>query len=53
MAAVKLNRRLALNGKLVHWMETVTDEDYEAYERLLKPDVKCRFSIDMASLKSE
>ena len=25
----------------------------EAYERLLKPDVKYRFSIDMASLKSE
>jgi alcohol dehydrogenase (NADP+) len=25
----------------------------EAYERLLKSDVKCRFSIDMASLKSE
>jgi alcohol dehydrogenase (NADP+) len=25
----------------------------EAYERLLKADVKCRFSIDMASLKSE
>ena len=26
---------------------------YEAYERLLKSDVKYRFSIDMASLKSE
>lgn len=25
----------------------------EAYERLLKPDVKSRFSIGMASLKSE
>lgn len=25
----------------------------EAYERLLKSDVKYRFSIDMASLKSE
>lgn len=25
----------------------------EAYERLLKADVKYRFSIDMASLKSE
>ena len=25
----------------------------EAYERLLKPDVKYRFSIDMASLRSE
>jgi D-arabinose 1-dehydrogenase-like Zn-dependent alcohol dehydrogenase len=25
----------------------------EAYERLLKSDVKFRFSIDMASLKSE
>jgi uncharacterized zinc-type alcohol dehydrogenase-like protein len=25
----------------------------EAYERLLKADVKHRFSIDMASLKSE
>jgi uncharacterized zinc-type alcohol dehydrogenase-like protein len=25
----------------------------EAYERLLKSDVKCRFSIDMASLKSQ
>jgi uncharacterized zinc-type alcohol dehydrogenase-like protein len=25
----------------------------EAYERLLKSDVKCRFSIDMASLKAE
>ncbi len=25
----------------------------EAYERLLKSDVKHRFSIDMASLKSE
>jgi D-arabinose 1-dehydrogenase-like Zn-dependent alcohol dehydrogenase len=27
--------------------------DNEAYERLLKSDVKYRFSIDMASLKSE
>jgi len=25
----------------------------EAYDRLLKPDVKYHFSIDMASLKSE
>ena len=25
----------------------------KAYERLLKPDVKYRFSMDMASLKSE
>lgn len=25
----------------------------EAYERMLKSDVKYRFSIDMASLKSE
>jgi len=25
----------------------------DAYERLLKSDVKCRFSIDMASLRSE
>jgi alcohol dehydrogenase (NADP+) len=25
----------------------------EAYERLLKSDVKYRFSIDMASLKTE
>jgi alcohol dehydrogenase (NADP+) len=25
----------------------------EAYERLLKSDVKYRFSIDMASLKAE
>jgi alcohol dehydrogenase (NADP+) len=25
----------------------------EAYDRLLKPDVKYRFSIDMVSLKSE
>jgi hypothetical protein len=53
MAAAKLNRRLALNGKVVDWMERVTGEDYEAYERLLKSDAKYRFSIDMASLKSE
>jgi uncharacterized zinc-type alcohol dehydrogenase-like protein len=26
---------------------------HEAYERLLKSNVKYRFSIDMASLKSE
>ena len=25
----------------------------EAYERLLKNDVRCRFVIDMASLKAE
>jgi uncharacterized zinc-type alcohol dehydrogenase-like protein len=25
----------------------------EAYERMVKSDVKCRFSIDMASIKSE
>jgi uncharacterized zinc-type alcohol dehydrogenase-like protein len=31
----------------------ITAEVKEAYERLLKSDVKYRFSIDMASLKSE
>jgi len=29
------------------------DEINEAYERMLKSDVKYRFVIDMASLKSE
>jgi uncharacterized zinc-type alcohol dehydrogenase-like protein len=26
---------------------------YEDYERMIRSDVKCRFAIDMASLKSE
>lgn len=28
-----------------------TDQINEAYERMLKSDVKCRFVIDMASLR--
>jgi alcohol dehydrogenase (NADP+) len=42
-----------VQGKIADVEEIPMQKVNEAYERLLRSDVKYRFSIDMASFKSE